>query len=189
MGIEIQQLNGPLATRVLVEINRHLILPEELKGTFIVECERMLLEQPDSIQFVVATKLGEVVGFCISQLTRDFIYVAQIWSKPGNSSKIADEMFLHPVLWAVSTGRRSIRAETKRDLMSLYHRAGFIERSVTIEKPITPEVLGAVFQNAREVFNGRSVQQAKVDDKEYTQRTSGGAPGSDRPAPSGEAGR
>ena len=83
-----------------------------------------------------------------------YIYVSQVWSDAKNGWKVADEMFLKVLLWAYALGKSSLRAETQRDMGGWYRRFGFEERSVVIEKVVTPEMSARFVSHAREIFNG-----------------------------------
>lgn len=157
MATKIKRVTGGEAIEQLPEILPHLVFledEEEQCKRYALEFARSAKEAPDTMLVVVAYKDEELVGFTIATLFADCVYVSQAWSKPGNSFRIADEMFLRVMLWAQGLGRKSVRAETHRNTEGFFARFGFVERSKTIERKIEPEFFDNILAAVRVVKNG-----------------------------------
>lgn len=154
MGIKISRLQGKDAVELLPRLAEHLVFPAERDQSvkFLQQVTGMLANAPEQIQFIVATRDEELVGFVLSNVAEDCVYIAQMWSKPGNSFRIADEMFLYVLLWAVGLGKPCVRATTSRSAGAFYERAGFKQTSVVIERQVDQEMLHKMLNRARDAF-------------------------------------
>lgn len=146
------------SAQMLHEFTRHLVFaPGHEPGTvrrFLSDVIVMLRDEPEKILILVARQGEEMVGFVIANTMPDCVFIAQMWSKPGNAFQVLDEMFLRVMIWAVGLGKISIRAESRRNVEVLHRRVGFIERSVIVEKHISEQVIEQLMLRAREVIHG-----------------------------------
>lgn len=154
MAIKISRVQGREALETLPKLAEYLVFPAGRNHSekFLGQVAMMLRNTPEQVQFITATRDGELIGFVLSNVCDDCVYVAQMWSKPGNSFKVADEMFLYVLLWTVGLGKPCVRASTSRDVTAFYERAGFQQTSVIIERQVDSEMLSRLLHKAREAF-------------------------------------
>lgn len=154
MSIKISRLQGSQAFETLPKLKDKLTFPGDVDQSdkFLKQAAGLLANAPEQIQFIVAYRDEELIGFMLSNVTEDSVYIAQAWSKPGNSFRVFDEMFLYVILWAAGLGKPCIRANTTRDVNAAYERAGFKQVSVVIERAVDNEMLHKLLHRAREAF-------------------------------------
>lgn len=117
----------------------------EMIGTFLTNAS-------DKIQVIAAEREGRIVGFSIAfDLNVPHIWISQFWNDPNESPKIADELFLRVLNWAVGLGKEEVRAETRRNVEVMYRRVGFEPHS-TIVKLSLNGIESKLLDRAREVF-------------------------------------
>ena len=153
--IKIKRVMKPDSPNLLLEVANHLVFPQdENRGAeFVQQLIETLKTSPESVNFVVAMDGEELVGFLVAVNTsEDCVLLSQAWSKPGNSWKIIDELFLRIILWTFGLGKSSIRAETSRDSEAVWRRWEFQDRSRIIERKLDPSLLGQFLDKAREVM-------------------------------------
>ena len=95
--IKIKRVMKPDSPNLLLEVANHLVFPQdENRGAeFVQQLIETLKTSPESVNFVVAMDGEELVGFLVAVNTsEDCVLLSQAWSKPGNSWKIIDELFL-----------------------------------------------------------------------------------------------
>ena len=119
---------------------------EKLRLEFARQLVITMTNSPNTVNVIQAwsymeTVEKELLGVIIgtNSVTQPYILIPQAWSHPGNSFEIMDELFGRLVMWAASMGKTSVRAETTRNVESMFHRFGLTEIAKVIERKITPE--------------------------------------------------
>ena len=138
---------------VIPNLKENLVFEEGQSPEKFIELVKTFLERaPGKIQIIAAEREGKVVGFSISfDLDVPHIWISQFWNDPQVSSKVADEMFLRVLNWAVGLGKKEVRAETRRNVDAMYRRVGFEPHS-TIVKLSLNGIESRLLDRAREVF-------------------------------------
>lgn len=152
--IRISRVRQP-SVQLLEQLSQRVLFPDgENQGPqFIQTLVKYLHETPEHLFLVAAMKDEELVGFIIAQNLPDHVSVLQLWSKEGNSWKIADELYMRLLLWTIGMGKDAIRGETQREITGFYRRAGFVERNIVIEKRVDSSMVERLMSKAREVFS------------------------------------
>lgn len=115
----------------------------------------MMHAHPESVNVLQAWKGEDIVSFIVGNVADNpYVWIAQGWSKEGNPSMVATEMFTRIMLWAMALGKLSIRAETSRNLEVMYRRFGFEPVATIVERHITPEEISTVLDLGRMVVDG-----------------------------------
>ena len=130
---------------------------EQIRTKFARGFALAMANSPESVFLVQAWDGEDIVGFVTANVAEDHIWVSQAWSKPENSSSVADEMFNRTILWAIALGRMSLRAETTRDVGAMFRRFRFEPITTIVEHRISPEVVSKILERGKEYINGRSL--------------------------------
>jgi len=150
---------------------------EEDRALMLLQIQESMRNQPESVFVIQAVdSQHQLVGFLIAQNVGQYVWLAQAWSRSGNSFKVADAMWSRLLVWTAALGKTEIRAETRRSVPALFERFGFVELSRTITRSVDPSVLEHI---ARSLDNGRPVQTTQAN---HTEQPGSGAASAAQPA-------
>ena len=138
----------------------HLVLRNataESGERYLKQFALTMMNAPESVFLVQAWDGEDIVGFVAANVADDYVWVSQAWSKTGNPSSVADEMFNRTILWAIALGRMSLRAETMRNVEAMFRRFRFEPITTIVEHRINPEVVSKILERGKEYINERSV--------------------------------
>lgn len=130
---------------------------EDYKTLFINQLRFMMTNASDSV-FVIVSAVEEkprqpdVKGFVIAQNFGPevpHVYVAQAFNRGFKNH--ADQMFLETILWAVSLGKKCLKADTIRET-GLFRRFGFIPAERVVRFNITQELKDRLLSHAKEII-------------------------------------
>lgn len=128
--------------------------PQRLE--FAQKLAAAMVQTPDRVQVLQARRDDELVGFTISEnASAPYVWLAQGWSKPGNSWQVADELWLRVMLWAIGLGKNEIRAESGREVSALHRRFGFEDFRTVVQHKIDPNLLSHMLGSMKEVLSGQ----------------------------------
>jgi len=128
MNLEMKQSCSP---DIIKHIVPHLIITDpEMRDLYVGELAAAILKAPESLLILTAFDETDkdLRVFLIAQdpgMLYPFANVSQLWSHPDNPRSWADPFFARTILWAVSRGKKYLRAETPRNLGAMYRRFGF----------------------------------------------------------------
>lgn len=156
MAIVIRRIQGQEGLELFPKLAPHVLVPtgeeDMINREYLPFLQQAFQQHSEEVLVIAALDGEEVKALLIAQRTQYSVFLTNFWSAPGNSWKIADEMFLWVLMWTIVSGRTDIRADTRRDVPAVFRRFGLTERSVVVERKITPELIAATFNQAREAF-------------------------------------
>lgn len=127
------------------------------QGAYVELLKHMIIERPENIYLPIAVEGDKPVAFLIAIAPDDqkHVWIMQAWaSKDLTKERMKDTLFLELIMWTLGLGRRSIRAETKRNTGPFLRRWGFSTFSEILDYGIKDDfeasLLNQVKQNIKD---------------------------------------
>ena len=135
------------------EFVKHFVIEEDQSGeAFLQEIQAVMINAPEKIQVLEASRDGETIAFSISvDVARPHVWISQFWSEQATSTRISDELFLRILNWAIALGKEEVRAETQHNVEAFSRRVGFKQHSVVVKLELKG-IESKLLDRSREVF-------------------------------------
>lgn len=121
----------------------------DMQFVFEEDLTRKLLHAPEDVLFLAAVgEEGGVEAFGIAYnlgLMVPYCYLAMAWAAPGTEGSVTREIFSRIVLWALTLGKKYVKAETRRSTEALLRSWAFEPFSVNVAFDLTGLKVPTVF--------------------------------------------
>lgn len=129
---------------ILTQIEPHLdFIVDYSRLNFLRAIMEMMNNRPEQIYICVARQGKTLRGFIIAQAPagESHVWIAQAWSDLQNDWKVSEEVLNRVRIWTAAIGRKTIRAETRRNVEAFSRRFSFDPIAQIVEHKVPEDLL------------------------------------------------